>query len=169
MILATLPAFLDTLAETELGRVLVTFIIAMVPVIELRGAIPVGVFTFGLPPLVAAAIAALGNIVPVPFIILFIRHLFGWMKKIGGFLGKIAMWLENRAANKSVRLQKGEFWGLLIFVAIPLPGTGAWTGALIAAMLDMRMRRALPSIVLGVIIAGILVTGITVGFTHLLG
>ena len=169
MILATLPAFLDTLAETEIGRVLVTFLIAMVPVIELRGAIPVGVFTFELPPLVAAAIAALGNIVPVPFIILFIRHILIWMKKIGGFLGKIATWLENRAHNKSSALKKGEFWGLMIFVAIPLPGTGAWTGALIAAMLDMRMRRALPSIILGVIIAGILVTGITVGFTHLLG
>ena len=169
MILATLPAFLETIAETEFGRVFVTFVIAMVPVIELRGAIPVGVFTFGLPPLAAAAIAALGNIVPVPFIILFVRKVFTWMKKIGGVLGKIATKLETRAQNKSAALQKGEFWGLMIFVAMPLPGTGAWTGALIAAMLDMRMKRALPSIVLGVIIAGILVTGITVGFTHLLG
>ena len=168
MILTTLPTFLETLAETELGSIIVTFIIAMVPVVELRGAIPIGVFSFGLPPLAAAAIAAFGNIVPVPLIILFIRKVFDWMKKIGGFLGKIATWLENRAHNKSTALQRGEFWGLMIFVAIPLPGTGAWTGALIAAMLDMRMKRALPSIILGVIIAGILVTGITVGFTHLL-
>ena len=168
MILATLPAFLETLAESDFGRVLVTFIIAMIPVIELRGAIPIGVFSFGLPPLAAAAIAAFGNIAPVPFIILFIRKMFDWMKKTGGFLGKIATWLEARANNKSSALQKGEFWGLMIFVAIPLPGTGAWTGALIAAMLDMRMKRALPSIILGVLVAGILVTGITVGFTHLL-
>ena len=169
MILATLPHFLETLATTEFGRILATLLIAMVPVIELRGAIPIGVFTFELPPLAAALIAAVGNMLPVPFIILFIRRILAWMKKIGGLPGKFATWLEKHAGNKSAELQKGEFWGVMIFVAIPLPGTGAWTGALIAAMLDMRIRRALPSVGLGVVIAGILVTGITVGFTHLLG
>ena len=168
MILAALPSFMETLAETEIGRILATVLIAMVPVVELRGAIPIGVFTFGLHPLSAAMLAAVGNMLPVPFIILFIRRILAWMKKIGGFLGKIAVWLEKRAENKSSALQKGEFWGLMIFVAIPLPGTGAWTGALIAAMLKMRLKTAVPSILLGVLVAGILVTGITVGFTHLL-
>lgn len=168
MVLVTLPAFLEALAETEFGRALVTFVVSMVPVIELRGAIPIGV-GLGMKPLAAAAVAVVGNMVPVPLIILFIRYVFDWMKRRGGFLGKVAMKLEKLGSNKSSALQKGEFFGLLILVAIPLPGTGAWTGALVASMLDMRMKNALPAISLGVVIAGVVVTGITVGFGHLLG
>lgn len=163
-----MPEFLEQLGSSDIGRVLVTFIISMVPVVELRGAIPFGVY-LGLPPLAAAAIAAVGNCIPVPFIILFIRKIFDWMKKKGGFLGRVATKLETRANNKSGALAKGELLGLLLFVAIPLPGTGAWTGSLIAAMLGMRLKRAMPSILLGVLIAAVLVTGLTVGFTHLLG
>lgn len=168
MILVTLPAFLQTLAETELGRAFVTFLISMVPVIELRGAIPIGVM-LGMKPLAAAAVAVIGNIIPVPIIILFLRYVFAWMKHIGGFLGRIATKLEERGSHKSNTLKKGEFIGLMILVAIPLPGTGAWTGALVASVLEMRMKSALPACAAGVVIAGILVTGITVGFSHLLG
>ena len=137
-------------------KYLITFLISMVPVIELRGAIPYGI-GFGLEPWLVAPLAIIGNLLPVPFILLFIRRIFQWMKKYEK-LGKIAYKLEERAANKNGKVKKSEFIGLLLFVAIPLPGTGAWTGALIAALMDMRMKRALPTIALGVLLAGIIVT-----------
>ena len=137
-------------------KYLITFLISMVPVIELRGAIPYGVAA-GLEPWLVAPLAILGNLIPVPFILLFIRKIFQWMKKYEK-LGKIAYKLEERAANKNGKVKKSEFIGLLLFVAIPLPGTGAWTGALIAALMDMRMKRALPTIALGVLLAGVIVT-----------
>lgn len=135
---------------------LITFLISMVPVIELRGAIPYGVL-HGLEPWLVAPLAIVGNLLPVPFILLFIRRIFQWMKKYEK-LGKIAYKLEERAANKNGKVKKSEFIGLMLFVAIPLPGTGAWTGALIAALMDMRMKRALPTIALGVLLAGVIVT-----------
>lgn len=137
-------------------KYLITFLISMVPVIELRGAIPYGVAA-GLEPWLVAPLAIIGNLIPVPFILLFIRKIFQWMKKYEK-LGKIAYKLEERAANKNGKVKKSEFIGLLLFVAIPLPGTGAWTGALIAALMDMRMKRALPTIALGVLLAGIAVS-----------
>ena len=137
-------------------KYLITFLISMVPVIELRGAIPYGV-GFGLVPWVVCILAILGNMLPVPFILLFIRKILEWMKRYEK-LGKIATKLEDRAANKSGKVKKSEFIGLMLFVAIPLPGTGAWTGALIAALMKMRIRRALPTILAGVVIAGIIVT-----------
>lgn len=137
-------------------KYLITFLISMVPVIELRGAIPYGVAA-GLEPWLVAPLAIIGNLLPVPFILLFIRRIFQWMKKYEN-LGKIAYKLEERAANKNGKVKKSEFIGLMLFVAIPLPGTGAWTGALIAALMDMRMKRALPTIALGVLLAGVIVT-----------
>ena len=141
---------------------LYTFLISMVPVIELRGAIPAGV-AGGLHPFVALIIAVIGNLLPLPFIIIFIRKIFAFIRKhipwLDGFIKK----LENRAESKRAVVEKFEFWGLFLFVAIPLPGTGGWTGALIAAMLDMRLKRAFPSITLGVITAGIIVFLITYG------
>lgn len=137
-------------------KYLITFLISMVPVIELRGAIPYGVAA-GLEPWLVYPLAALGNLLPVPFILLFIRKILHWMKRYEK-LGKIAVKLEERAANKSGTVRKSEFIGLLIFVAVPLPGTGAWTGALIAALMDMRLKRALSAITLGVLAAGLIVT-----------
>ena len=145
--------------ETLLGKALITFFISMVPVIELRGAIPYA-STTELQPWLICTLAVLGNMLPVPFILLFIRKIFAWMKKYPR-LGKIAIKLENRAANKSSGVKKSELVGLCLLVAIPLPGTGAWTGALVAALMDMRMKRALPIIFLGVLIAGIAVTLVT--------
>ena len=121
--------------------ILLTFLVAMVPVVELRGAIPFGVVR-GLNLWTAIIASVLGNLVPVPFIILFIRRIFAWMRahmpKLDGFVAKI----ESKAHLKGETVQKYGPLGLLIFVAIPLPGTGAWTGALVAALLDMRMRKA---------------------------
>ncbi|MBR6825524.1 MAG: small multi-drug export protein [Oscillospiraceae bacterium] len=147
-------------------KYLLTFLISMVPVIELRGAIPYGI-SAGLEPWLVYPLAALGNLLPVPFILLFIRKIFQWMKRYEK-LGKIATKLEERAASKSGKVKKSEFIGLLLFVAIPLPGTGAWTGALIAALMDMRLKRAISTIALGVVLAGLLVTLVMVLGIHAL-
>jgi len=141
------------------GQILSTAAVAMVPVIELRGAIPIGT-AMGLEYWVAFIAAVIGNMIPVPFIMLFIKQIFAWMRKSNTF-GKLVDKLEARAYRKSETVRKSEILGLLVFVAIPLPGTGAWTGALIAALLDMRIKKAFPTITLGVIIAGIITTLVT--------
>ena len=146
---------------------LMTFLISMVPVLELRGAIPVGV-AGGLTPLAAMCIAMVGNLVPIPFILIFIRQIFSWMKRCSGKLRTLVEKLEDRAEKKSETVRKYEFWGLVILVAIPLPGTGAWTGALVAAMLNMRMKRAFPAIALGVLVAAVIVAFVTYGAGELL-
>ncbi|HAL19572.1 MAG TPA: small multidrug export protein [Ruminococcaceae bacterium] len=132
----------------------------MVPVIELRGAIPIGVAR-GLPFWAAVLVSIIGNLVPVPFIIIFIKKIFAFMREKMPKLNGLVTRLENKANSKSETVQKYAFWGLFIFVAIPLPGTGAWTGALIAAMLEMPLKKAFPSIMLGVLSAGAIVTFIT--------
>lgn len=146
--------------NTFLGKVITTFLIAMVPVIELRGAIPIGVGR-GLPFPVAVIVSVIGNLVPVPFIIIFIKKIFAFMREKMPRLNGLVTKLENKANSKSETVQKYAFWGLFIFVAIPLPGTGAWTGALIAAMLEMPLKKAFPSILLGVLSAGAIVTFVT--------
>ena len=151
--------------DDNFNALLLTFTTAMVPVLELRGAIPVGVAA-GLPPAAACALAVLGNMVPVPFILLLIRRIFDWLRGTAWFGPKIA-WLERRAHLKGRVVQKYRLPGLIILVAIPLPGTGAWTGALVAALLDIRMRHAVPAIFLGVVIAGAIVTVLTYGVVRL--
>ena len=146
---------------------LMTFLISMVPVLELRGAIPAGV-AGGLTPLAAMLIAIVGNLVPVPFLILFTRHVFKWLKTKGK-IHVLVEKLEARAAEKSQVVLKYASVGLCILVAIPLPGTGAWTGALVAAVLNLRLKKAMPAITVGVLIAGFIVTCVTYGVTHLLG
>jgi uncharacterized membrane protein len=137
------------------------FFISMLPVIELRGAIPAAA-GFGIDPMAAYVLCVVGNMLPIPFILWFIKPLFNILKRIAPLRGIIHK-LENNAFKKSDKVNKFSFWGLAIFVAIPLPGTGAWTGALIAALLDMKMSKALSSIFLGVVIAGAAVTLITTG------
>lgn len=144
-----------------------TFLLAMTPVIELRGAIPFGV-AGGLGIWQTLALAIIGNILPIPIILLFVRTVFDWMKERSDKLNSLVLKLEKRAEVKKEIIDKYEWWGLVLLVAIPLPGTGAWTGALVAAMLDMRIKRALPAIFLGVLIAGIVVTYATYGAKALL-
>ena len=160
-------AFLSFLWTTFLGKILLTFLISMVPIIELRGAIPIAV-AHGLSPAIAIPVAILGNIVPVPFIILFIRKIFALMKRYIPSLNRLVEKLEEKGRSKKDLIEKGAFWGLFILVAIPVPGTGAWTGALVAAMLDMRMKRAFPAIFMGVITAGIIVAAVSYGFAALI-
>lgn len=151
--------------ETMFHELLLTFLTAMVPVLELRGAIPVGVAA-GLPPAAACVAAIAGNMVPVPFILLLIRRIFGWLRNTK-LLGEKVTALERRAHLKGRVVRKYRLPGLVILVAIPLPGTGAWTGALVAALLDIRMRHAVPAIFLGVVIAGAIITALTMGVVHL--
>ncbi len=152
-------AFLWT---TLWGKILMTFLVSMVPIIELRGAIPIAV-AHGLAPEIAIPIAILGNLVPVPFIIIFIRKIFLLIRRWFPKLNRMIDRLEEKGKSKKEVIEKSTFWGLFFFVAIPLPGTGAWTGALIAAMLDMRLKRAFPSIALGVLTAGIIVAFVSYG------
>ena len=152
--------------ETVLGKYIMTMAIAAVPVVELRGAIPMGVAA-GLPPAVAAVTAMAGNLTPVPCILLLLRRVFALMRK-SPWLGPKVDRLERRAHLKGRKVRKYRTLGLMLFVAIPLPGTGAWTGALIAAFLNIRLRHALPAITLGLLIAGSLVTLMTLGLIHLL-
>ena len=148
--------------STYFGKVLLTFFISMVPVLELRGAIPFGVaHDLSLP--VAVIVSIIGNLVPVPFIILFIRKIFNFIRHHIPKFDNLVTRLEARAEKKSDIVLKYAFWGLMILVAVPLPGTGAWTGALVAAMLNMRMKRALPAIAVGVVVAAIIVTIVTYG------
>ena len=154
------------LHETPLGEALLTMLISMLPVVELRGGLPAGV-AMGLPVPAAFLASLIGNMIPVPFIILFVRPLFKWIRvhipKLEGFVSR----LEARAKAKSATVVRYQTWGLLLFVASPLPGTGAWTGALIAAVLDMRLKRAVPVIFLGVTIAGCIITMLTHGVSML--
>ena len=138
-----------------------TFLVGMTPVLELRGAIPLGVAA-GLPPLTACAAAILGNIVPVPFIMLLVRRIFRWLRKTA-FLGPKIDWLERRAHLKGRLVRRYRLPGLLLLVAVPLPGTGAWTGALIAGLRDLRLRYALPVIGAGVAAAGIIMLALIHG------
>ena len=137
------------------------FFTAMVPVLELRAAIPLG-FSLDLPPFRTFLLAVAGNLVPVPFIILLIRRVFRWLKTHSRLRGRIEA-LESKAHLKGRLVRKYRTLGLCLLVAVPLPGTGAWTGALVAAMLDIRLRSALPAIVLGVLIAGCVVMGAVYG------
>lgn len=153
--------------NTYFGKIVMTFLISMVPVIELRGAIPIGVGA-GLNLWLAIAVSIVGNLVPVPFIIIFIKKIFAWLRTKSEKLNGLVTRLEKRAESKSATVQKYAFWGLFILVAIPLPGTGAWTGALVAAMLEMPLKKAFPAIMLGVLGAGAIVAFVTYGAGALL-
>ena len=138
-----------------------TLVTAILPILEIRGAIPVGVAS-GLDPWLAFAVGFVGNMLPIPILILLTRKVIEWLKK-HNMLVKLTAWLENKGSKGAQKVQKYSFWGLFILVAIPLPGTGAWTGALVASLLDMRLKRALPAIAMGVAVAGLIVLLVTYG------
>ena len=156
----------NSLLDTLFEKLLITFGTAMVPVLELRGAIPVGVAA-GLPPAVACVTAILGNLLPVPFVMLLFRRVADWLRGTAFFGPKID-WLERRAHLKGRLVRKYRLIGLVVLVGVPLPGTGAWTGALVASVLNIRMRNALPAILLGLVIAAAVTLAVTLGLFHLL-
>ncbi len=148
------------LTGTESGKFLFTMLVSMIPIIELRGGLPFGV-ALGLPYYLAFPAAVLGNLLPAPFIIVYIRRLFTLLRKYFPKLNGLVDRMEQKAHLKSKKVLKYQTFGLWLFVAIPLPGTGAWTGSLVAAFLEMRLKRALPAVVLGVLTAGCIMLGLT--------
>ncbi|MBO5474855.1 MAG: small multi-drug export protein [Lachnospiraceae bacterium] len=153
-------AFANTLGK-YVAKEVVVFIISMIPILELRGGLIVASL-LRVPITTAIPLCIAGNIIPIPFILLFIRQIFKWMKKIKIFRGLIER-LENRAMSKSDNIKKYEFWGLVLFVGIPLPGTGAWTGSLIAALLEVDFKKAVLAELLGIAIATIIMSVVSYG------
>lgn len=153
---------MEFLFDSMLGKTVMTFFISMIPVLELRGAIPIATAN-GVDLWLAIVVSVIGNMVPVPFIIVFIRKIFEWLRAKNERLDALVTHFEKKADKHSAAVNKYKFWGLFILVAIPLPGTGAWTGALVAAMLDMRLKNAVPAIFLGVAAAGLIVAFFTYG------
>ena len=148
-------AFAVTLGK-YVSKEVVVFIISMIPILELRGGLIVSQL-IQVPITTAIPLCIIGNIIPIPFILLFIKKIFKWMKKIKLFRGVIEK-LENRAMSKSDNIKKYEFWGLVLFVGIPLPGTGAWTGSLIAALLDVDFKKAIIAELIGIAIATVIMS-----------
>lgn len=155
------------LMDTMAGEFTLTMLVSMIPVVELRGGIPFGVAA-GLPVWAAFIAAVIGNLIPVPFIIVYIRRIFQWMRRHMPRLNSLVDKLERKAHLKGQRVTKYKYLGLMLFVAIPLPGTGAWTGSLAAAFLDMPLRKAIPSVIVGVLIAGMAISILSYGIVSLL-
>ena len=150
----------EWLTDTTVGQFVFTMLVSMIPIIELRGGLPFGV-ALGLPYHLAFPAAVIGNLIPAPFIIVFIRRIFALMRHYMPRLNGVVDKLEAKAHLKGATMLKYQHIGLWLFVAIPLPGTGAWTGSLAAAFLDMRLKKALPAIILGVITAGCIMLALT--------
>ncbi len=141
----------------------IIFIISMIPILELRGGLlAASPALLNVPILRAIPICIVGNILPIPFILLLIRHVLEWMKKVPCFRG-IALWLEHKAMSKKGQIEKYEFWGLMLFVGIPLPGTGAWTGALVASLLRMKFGKAFGAILVGIALATVIMSILSYG------
>ncbi len=140
---------------------LVAFVISLLPVLECRGGM-IASRLMEIPFWKAFLICYIGNMLPLPFIILFIRKIFEFLRRYK-FFAKIIARLEAKTERNKDKILKYESWGLLIFVAIPLPGTGGWTGAMMAGLLDMRFKRALPVLAIGVLIAGFIMSALTYG------
>lgn len=144
---------------------LTAFIISLMPILEIRGGM-IAARLLEMPFWKAFLICYVGNMIPIPFIILFIRKIFEFLRRFS-FFGRIIEKLERKTEKNKKKVLKYESWGLLLFVAIPLPGTGGWTGALMAALLDIRLRKSLPIISIGVLIAGFIMSGLTYGIFQL--
>ena len=161
---------------TKLGgkaaKELIVFIISMVPILELRGGLlAAGPAFLDIPTWRAIPICIIENLIPIPFILLLIRPIFAWLRRTKLFRQLVEK-LEAKAMSKSSQIEKYEFWGLVLFVGIPLPGTGAWTGSLIAALLGMKFKKAFPAVIIGICMATVImwfISYVLLGGVHLLG
>lgn len=149
------------LGTTTLGKNLTVFLVSMLPILELRGGI-IAACLLGLNPLPSLLVCILGNIIPIPLILWFITPLFDWMKK-KKFLNKFALWCEKHAEKNQGKIEKLKYYGLYLFVAIPLPTTGAWTGCLIAAILGLDKKKSCIAAIFGVITAGLIMLLVSYG------
>ena len=141
---------------------------AMLPVVELRGAVPIGL-GLGLPHIPVLIVSIVANMIPVPFIILGARRVFRWVRCRSERLEQMVSRPERRAAKKAALVRKYELLGLYVLVAVPLPGTGAWTGALVAAVLNLRLKTAFPAIFAGVVTAGVIMFVLSLGVGAVIG
>lgn len=158
----------NTIVEFLKSRIpeeLIVFAISLMPILELRGGL-IAASLLNVDLRIAFIISYVANMLPMPFILLFIRKVFHFLRD-KRFFGKIIRKLEERSENKSETVKKYGKWGLLIFVAIPLPGTGGWTGALVAALMNMRIKDAIGPIAIGVLIAGVIMAIISYGIPAL--
>ncbi len=153
--------------QNKIPEELIVFLISLLPVLELRGGM-IAASLLGLDLIPSFIICFIANMIPIPFILLFIRRIFQFLRD-KPFFGKVIEKLEIRSMRKSESVKKYRGWGLLLFVAIPLPGTGGWTGALIAALIDMRITTATGIIAVGVFIAGVIMSVVSYGIPALIG
>lgn len=144
-----------------LSKELIAFIVSMIPILELRGGL-LAASWMHIDMIRAILICVIGNIIPIPFILLLITKIFNILKQTHIFKPMVEK-LERKALGKKDQIEKYEFWGLVLFVGIPLPGTGAWTGALIASLIGIRFRKAFPAIVLGILLATCIMTIVSYG------
>ncbi len=132
-------------------------IVSAIPVVELRGSIPLGILAYQLPYVETYFLGVFGSLIPAPFILLFIPAILDWMAETKAF-GPLAQWVIRKGMKKSDRIARYEFWGLFLFVAIPLPGTGVWTGCLAASLLGLDFKRSMLAVSLGTMTAGLIVS-----------
>lgn len=152
--------FMSTLGGV-VSKEIIVFVISMVPILELRGGL-LAASLMGIDMWQAIFLCVAGNIIPVPFILWFITPIFNWMKTLKIFRPMVEK-LESKAMGKSDQIEKYEFWGLVLFVGIPLPGTGAWTGALIASLLGIKFKKAFPAILIGIAVACVIMSFVSYG------
>lgn len=157
----TFLGLFDGLNSIPFGKELIVFIISLMPILELRGGL-IAAALLGLDVVPAFIICLIGNLLPLPFILWFITPIFNKLKKTKHF-SKLVTKLENKALSKKDKIEKAEFWGLLFFVGIPLPGTGGWTGCLIASLINMDKKKAMTAATLGVLLAGLIVGSVSFG------
>ena len=157
----TLAQYFVDFLQNKIPNELIVFIVSLFPILELRGGMIVAKL-LDVPFITAFLISFIGNMVPIPFILLFIKKIFAWLRRCPRW-ARIIDKLEARSMSKSDQIEKYKEWGLLLFVAIPLPGTGGWTGALIASLFDLRIKKSLPIITLGVLVAGLIMSLIVYG------
>lgn len=146
---------------------LIVFIVSLIPILELRGGMIIASL-YGFNLFKAFAICIVGNVIPIPFILWLITPIFTWMKKWKIFRGMVEKLEAKATGEKSEKIRKASFWGLLLFVGIPLPGTGAWTGSLIAAMLDLDKKQSWLAATLGVFLAAVIMAVISYGIPALI-
>ncbi len=161
-IVAFILSLFSSLKVIPFGKELIVFIISLMPILELRGGL-LAASLLNLNPLESYIIAVVGNIIPIPFILWFINNILNWMRKKKK-LEKIVKWLDKKVIKHKDQIEKYGFWGLVLFVGIPLPGTGAWTGCLIAAVLEMDRKKSFIAALIGVLIASIIMMLISFGF-----
>lgn len=157
----TLANYIVDLLQNKIPGELIAFIVSLLPILELRGGL-IAANLLGVKLIPAFIICFIGNMLPIPFILLFIEKIFDWLREKKG-LGSVVRYCEKKADKNKDKIEKYGLWGLLILVAIPLPGTGAWTGALVAALMRLDIKKSLPVIAAGVIIAGVIVSLIMYG------